>query len=697
MPGFQFINSGGAPGASVGVGISTIVGPTGAAGGVSFDTPINSGFVAAVTQGMQYRSTGLPFAPYNIPYYLGFQCTKGESLAAGNINLPDSQDKFVTVGSANTGGDFAGNYNYTGTYIQWGSTGKILIGLAYGKMMEDRLAVTKYPGIGTTLEAFSANTTVGSLIPEVTGTAVVLTNVASSTSVRTNQWTGSSTGSFNLSTLTMNELMQYNFGSFAIPIGSQALFDTYHPTFQYALGDSLGGVSNMIAQGRQADVYIDNADLYYSSYSSDFMSTGANSSALLQNPGPGNAIQQALGWAIWSDNLTGAGYYNAASGVANGLYMDNIRVINNAKAASGASTYSGLFAQSSGAFVPLSFASRGGNANSFFTTGASRNPYGINMPSYRYNFYTFNLLAQALDNLAKLNGFTGLIQYIRNKILTPLGMTKTYFSIGEAGPADLQANKAQLTWARSNIEIYYQTGYTNQNGTGVAFPGAPIGITPYNYGCSTGYSDNWSNAYTIATSPTPGLNGFGIYNLKVMLGPLVWSSQYPDDGNSRLYNALTSTDPSFPGQVFGEAPIYSTMADMAKLIKCIMKYGKHNNTQVLSPQLIEWFLTAKTPSLTNITSFGGATDDGTRNSWCGGVLKRNTESDNDCNYRTSDDSYSAPGVFGSDVIFNMKTGYWFITYYNRSGISAQGIPVPFQLPSNFDYSFVTFPQLTDLN
>jgi hypothetical protein len=692
MPGFQFINSGGAPGASVGVGISTIVGPTGPAGGVSFDTPINSSFVSAVTTGMTFRTNGS----------LGFVCTKGETLAAGNINLPDSQDKFVTVGSANTGGDFAGAYNYTGTYIQWGSTGKILIGLAMGKMMEDRLGVS-FAAPGIPLSAFTANTTVGSLIPEVTGTAVVLTNVDSSTSVRPNLWTGASTGSFNLSTLTVGELMQYNFGSFAIPIGSQAIFDTYHPTFGYALGDALGGVSNMIAQGRAADVYIDNADLYYSSRSLDFMSTGSRSN-ITPNPGPDNAIQQALGWAIWSDNLTGAGYYNAASGVANGLYMDNIRVINNAKAATGSSTYTGLFAQSSGAYVPLSFSSRGGNANSFFTTGASRNPYGINMPSYRYNFYTFNLLAQALDNLAKRNGFTGLIQYIRNKILTPLGMTKTYFSIGEDGPADIDANKAQLAWSRSNLEIYMQTGLfssiSNQAATGsdVTTSGIQLGISPWNYGCSTGYNDAWTNAYTLSTTQVGNLGPLlGFQQLKVMLGPLVWSSQYPDDGNSRLYDALTSRYAQFPNQVFGESPVYSTMADWVKLIKCIMKYGKHNNTQVLSPQLIEWFLTAKTPSLTNITSVGGATDDGTRNSWCGGILKRNVEADNDANFRTSDDSYNAPGVFGSDVLLNMKTGYWAIIYYNRSGLSAQSIPVPFQLPTNFDYSFVTLPQLTDLN
>jgi hypothetical protein len=275
-------------------------------------------------------------------------------------------------------------------------------------------------------------------------------------------------------------------------------------------------------------------------------------------------------------------------------------------------------------------------------------------------------------------------------------MTKTYFSIGEAGPADLQANKAQLTWVRSNLEIYLQTGIFDSTNSVPLPPAAygsfPIAITPWNYGCSTGYNAAWTNVNTLSATTIPGPAV-----LRVMLGPLVWSSQYPDDGNSRLYNALTSDAALFSGQVFGEAPIYSTMADMAKLIKCIMKYGKHNNTQVLSPQLIEWFLTAKTPSLTNITSVGGSTDDGTRNSWCGGVLKRNTEADNDCNYITSSDSYSAPGVFGSDIRFNMETGYWFIIYYNRSGLSAQAIPVPFQLPTNFDYSFATFPQLTDLN
>ena len=246
MPGFQFINSGGSPGASVGVGISTIVGPTGPAGGVSFDTPINSSFVALANGGIQARVAGA----------LGAFFTKGEAFAAGNINLPDTQDKFTTFGAANTGGDYAGAYNYTGTYVQWGSAGKILIGLAFGKMMEDRYVVN-----AATADMFTQSTTVASLIPNLTqgsSTAVVLQNVTANTSSGANQWTIASSGTFNLSTLTMQNLLQYNFGSFLIPIGAGTIYDTFHPVFGYALGDALGGVSNMVAQGRSADVYIDN-------------------------------------------------------------------------------------------------------------------------------------------------------------------------------------------------------------------------------------------------------------------------------------------------------------------------------------------------------------------------------------------------------------------------------------------------------
>jgi CubicO group peptidase (beta-lactamase class C family) len=670
MPGFQFINSGGAPGASVGVGISTIVGPTGPAGGVSFNTPINASFTALANGGIQARVGGA----------LGFVATKGEAFAAGNINLPDTQDKFTTFGAANTGGDFAGAYNYTGTYVQWGSIGKVLIGMAFGKMMEDRFVAN-----AATAEMFTSTTTVASLIPNLTqgsSTAVVLQNVTANTSSGANQWTIASSGTFNLSTLTMQNLLQYNFGSFAIPIGFGAAVDTFHPVFGYALGDSLGGVTNMVNQGRSADVYIDNMDLYASTYDRATLNAGLTSGFLPQNPSTLNAgaIQQALGWATWTDNLTGAGYYNdAISSTGGGVYADNLRVINNAKAASGA-------------YVPLSFSSRG--TTDFFTTGANRNPFGVTQTFGRYNFYTFNLLAQALDNLARKNGTT-LISYIRTKILTPLGMTKTYFSFGEAGPADLQANKAQLTWSRTNLEIYMQTGVFDSSGTVAVNPAAygnfPIGYTPLNYGCSTGYNAAWTNAYTLALTQLGG----GIA-LKLMAGPLVFSSQYPDDGQSRLYDLTTSTDAVFPGQVFGEAPVYSTLADMAKLFKCIMKYGKVNGTQALSPYLIEWTLHPKTSSLINLTTFGGSSDDGNRNTWCGGLLKRNVETDTDCAYFTSDSSFTVGSAFGSTVFFNMKTGYWAIWHNNVSFNSSQSLLMN-SLPSLYNPIVSTFPQLVDLN
>ena len=675
MPGFQFINSGGAPGSSVGVGISTIVGPTGPAGGVSFNTPINSSFVALANGGIQARVAGA----------LGFVATKGEAFAAGNINLPDTQDKFTTFGAANTGGDFATAYNYTGTYVHWGSIGKVLIGMAFGKMMEDRYVVN-----AATAEMLTSTTLVGSLVPGCTGSSVVLQNVTANTSSGANQWTIASSGTFNLANLTMQNLLQYNFGSFAIPIGFSSVVDTYHPVFGYALGDALGGVTNMVNQGRSADVYIDNMDLYASTYDRATLNAALTSGFLPQNPSTLNAgaIQQALGWATWTDNLTGAGYYNdAISSTGGGIYMDNLRVLNNAKAASGA-------------YVPLSFSSRG--TTDFFTTGANRNPFGALQTYGRYNFYTFNLLAQALDILARRNGTT-LIAYIRSKILTPLGMTKTYFSLGEAGPADLQANKAQLTWSRTNMEIYMQTGLfssiSGQAATGadVTAAGIVLGYTPWNYGCSTGYNTAWTNAYTLSTTQVGNLGALlGFQQLRVMAGPLVFSSQYPDDGQSRLYDLVTNSNALFSGQVFGEAPVYSPLSDMVKLFKCIMNYGKVGNTQALSPYLIEWFLHPKTSALINITSFGGSSDDGNRNTWCGGLLKRNVETDTDCAYFTSDSSFTVGSAFGSTVFFNMKTGYWAIWHNNVSFQSSQSLLMN-SLPSLYNPIVSTFPQLVDLN
>ncbi len=682
MPGFQFINSGGAPGASVGVGISTIVGPTGPAGGVSFATPVNSANFAPITGG----AWGGMFARVTPGYittgagYPNFQYTKGEAIVAGNINNPDSQDIFATYGAANTGGNFAGAYNYTGTYVQWGSIGKALISLAFGKMMEDRLYTNPLSA-----EIFNQNTTVSTLLPQYNGTAVVLTNVTPTLASGPNQWIIASTGSQSLSALTVQNLLQFNFGSFLTTVGASAVSDTYHPTFGYALGDSLGGVSNMVAQGRAADVYVDNAELYYSSFSADYLSTGLANGYLSQNPNSGNAIQEGLGWAVWGDNLTGAGYFNdAVSSTGGGLYAENNRVINNTKGASGA-------------YVPLSFASRG--STDFFSTGANRNPYGVLQTYGRYNFTTFNLLAQVLDRVARINGTT-LIAYIRNKFLTPLGMTKTYFSVGEAGPADLQANKVHMAWSRTNLEIYMQTGFFNSsfvpaNAAVVSGLGLRLGVSPLNYGCSTGYNAAWTRNLVLgASAMPPELSGAGIDQVLLMLGPLVTSFSYPDDGQSRLYNFLTRGDSVFPNQVFGEAPVYGPLSDLVKLIKCLMKYGKVGNTQVLTPMLVNWFWHPKSSANFGLTTIGGATDDGAFRTWCGAFNKYNNEVDVDCKYENSEDTFTQGSAFGSSIRMNLKTGYWWIWQNGVSGICTQQAPLA-SIPSLFDPFRTTYPYLVD--
>ena len=188
----------------------------------------------------------------------------------------------------------------------------------------------------------------------------------------------------------------------------------------------------------------------------------------------------------------------------------------------------------------------------------------------------------------------------------------------------------------------------------------------------------------------------GASAVKLMAGPLVTSFSYPDDGQSRLYNFLTDSAAIFPGQVFGEAPVYGPISDLVKLIKCLMRYGKVGNTQVLSPMLVNWFWHPKSSANFNLTTVGGSSDEGPFRTWCGAFHKFNDEVDVDCRYENSEDTFTQGSAFGSSIRMNLKTGYWWFWQNGVSGISTQQAPIS-SLPSLFDPFRNTYPYLTDLN
>jgi CubicO group peptidase (beta-lactamase class C family) len=279
------------------------------------------------------------------------------------------------------------------------------------------------------------------------------------------------------------------------------------------------------------------------------------------------------------------------------------------------------------------------------------NTADIPLNGYKYTYDTsYGILGLALDNCCQTKLGMSFVQYIKNKIFTPLEITKLYFLGVDPTPANFAANKVDYSFSRflsfnPTLNAVFPGGIATGAGT------ASFIISPFS---SAGASPTYYNA-GLASTVTK-----------------VWAKDYTDDGFYKLVEGLYANNTS--DCIFGPDPLFGTMKELCKLFKLVIGKGKYTKTdgttvQVIGPQAINFLTSPKISALNNMSvvfgqdnslGFGLNAWDNSNTSWCGSFVRMNRDITTNGLYPFSTSTCMWQGVSGHIYVFDLETGYYML-------------------------------------
>jgi CubicO group peptidase (beta-lactamase class C family) len=264
---------------------------------------------------------------------------------------------------------------------------------------------------------------------------------------------------------------------------------------------------------------------------------------------------------------------------------------------------------------------------------------------------SYLILGNILDTVLPKYGFTNYADFVQKNIFNPLKMTRSYVLFQQDLPDD-NINIAEDSWRRS----------PSLGLTAVTVP--DVIPTWLGYQCAQGYR-------AIAGTSGPG--------------PLVWDSDFAEDGTSRVISGIFYNKTAIPGcPPLGNAPLVSTIKDMGKLLKFVAKslYPSHcpGRTPLgWKPESAGFFLSPKVQAVNGgvpqapypltIESYNNV-------SFCMGFNRLNRDLSNNAEYGFDENTLTFVGLTGATFYVNLQTQTWFIYGINESFLSSGNLPIP---------------------
>jgi CubicO group peptidase (beta-lactamase class C family) len=536
-------------------------------------------------------------------------------------------------------------WNYTGTLYNFGSATKILSGVICAKMIEEGIIKASdpcylyYPNMSG-ISQYYTNVTVNS------GTAFPFADASYT----------ATTGAFDLSTLTIKNLINYNIG----------LLNDF-----FVLPNAVSALS--------------------SSTSINPVITNSNSGANIVG------LAQYLQFATLSKSLLNGNPVGPVSQVYNGTVPF----------------------VTTGALDGLINNTRTGVMPFAFKPGSWQNdllPFNIRSQQSVYDA-GFALLGIVLDGaIKKKTSYTCFADYARAKILTPLGMNDTYFVAQDTVTNPNKYKIADTSFRRSAglggaNYLWSQTlpGYDAFTGTVNPFQGNEptfvaaasagsasalrlYGFVANSFGCSRSYSTgavsqlNTIQNVCIATNNTGAAGALTVSSF--VSGPLAWASQYPDDGISKVgkgvFYYLTGSPSNYP---ISAAPVLSTLSDFSKLLRMIGNKGKAPNGQrILKTESWAFVTSVKVSALAmqgdnqriEEETYGNKNQDEfefPNSGYCLGCYRTNRDITTNTVYGLDENTLFNGGATGNAWVVDLYTGNYY--FYGTTEISLSSGVLPF--------------------
>jgi CubicO group peptidase (beta-lactamase class C family) len=489
------------------------------------------------------------------------------------------------------------------------SVGKIMAGLVCAKLIEEGI--------------ITPSTTLGELDPAVfTGAGQYFSSVTVLTGAAfpgPGSYTAT-TGSFDLSTFTINDCLHMNIGAlqsaFAIPVATVL----YTPTYSTGSSSLLGNLGSNATTADKA-LLIQSFTLFY-----------------LQNLGI------PLGW----DAKAAAGTTITPSDIKQTIvdYFSAFR--------------SGL--------LPLAYIP---NSKSYPIL-----PYALRDIQNTYSF-SYSVLGYALDQAIRLRtSYTNFAAYIRAKIFVPLNMNNTYMLYQEAIPL---TNLSDQPW-RKNLflgacyfngttlapeaynfldpttwpRLYTSTGYSNAcYSSALTFVG------------STGALETIAGPYVWSTDPTYADDA----NSRLYRATFYTGAADPNatiDGTAGIITTITDM-----------AKLIKMLANQGVAPNGTRIFKTQTWQWILSPK-ISASNNAQGNVLTTFAS-GGSYNNYT---YCSGNIRKvNNDLTNATTYGIDEDSFTGNGRATMTWYFDLYTGNYFVRSVNENGYSTSTFPLPSSIVS----------------
>ncbi len=255
------------------------------------------------------------------------------------------------------------------------------------------------------------------------------------------------------------------------------------------------------------------------------------------------------------------------------------------------------------------------------------------------------LLAYVLDERLRSVAGINFATYAGLKFFTPLGMANTSVMY--------QQNVSTTNLAESSFRRSVAYGAVPFTPAGADKPFSLSDVTTYpSFGCSPSYA-------------TGAFLDLVLHGTTGAAGPNVWTSQFPDDGISRIcsqgFYYQTGSASASPA---GNTPVICSIGDFGKLLKLICNKGvAPNGTRLLKTESWNYFISSKIGALTGLataTNVFNETDEKTGNTvFTMGASRIANSVSNMTTYGYDETTIFFDGAMGCKWYADFFTGNWF--------------------------------------
>lgn len=283
-------------------------------------------------------------------------------------------------------------------------------------------------------------------------------------------------------------------------------------------------------------------------------------------------------------------------------------------------------------------------------------PFNIRSLPATYDL-SYGILGDVLDKLLKTKGYRNFSDYVHEKIFTPLNMTNSYIIFQDTVPDTVLSKNgiAENSWRRApSLGLTATVNISNP-------------LTYLGVGCSPQYAQV-ANA-NAAKEP---------------YGPLVWNSQYANDGISYITSFLYCTSAIPDCGPIGNAPFISSIEDMGKLLDCLANKGSyvscitHKIESIINQTSWGYFSSNKTMPSTVVSGIPYPIESLVQNSASStsGFTHENRDFTFNTLYGFDDQSFFKNGVTGCTIYLNPGTKLWMIYGYPEAFFSSGYVTSP---------------------